>query len=50
VLKPSNSIRETDLDYNISQTTPRRYRYVTDTKKQKLWIWIYPENLWQQSR
>jgi len=48
VLKYSYSIREADRDYNIPQTTPRRY--IIDTKKQKPWIWMYPENLWPQSR
>jgi len=35
-LKYSNSIREADLDYNIPQTTPRRY--ITETKQRKPWI------------
>ena len=33
MLKYSNSICETDVGYNIPQTTPRRY--IIDTKKQK---------------
>ena len=34
MLKYSNSIREADRDYNIPQTTPRRY--IIDTKKRNL--------------
>jgi len=34
VLKYSNSIREADRDYNIPQTTPRRY--IIDTKNRNL--------------